>query len=51
MRLRDRLAARSLLLCAAAIAVAPALAAEAPRFGQPISPGDLASYRLRLSDS
>jgi mono/diheme cytochrome c family protein len=48
MRLRDRLAARSLLLCAAAIAVAPALAAEAPRFGQPISPGDLASWDISV---
>jgi mono/diheme cytochrome c family protein len=37
-----------LLLCAAMLVAAPALAAEAPRFGQAIAPGDLAPWDISV---
>jgi S-disulfanyl-L-cysteine oxidoreductase SoxD len=48
MRLRDHLGRRSALICAAAIAAAPVLAAEPPSFGQSVSPADLAPWDISV---
>jgi mono/diheme cytochrome c family protein len=43
MSMRDRV-----MLCAAMLLAAPALAAEGPRLGQPISPADLAPWDISV---
>jgi mono/diheme cytochrome c family protein len=49
MRSRDRFATPAAMICAAlVISTAPACGADAPRFGQPIAPADLAPWDISV---
>jgi S-disulfanyl-L-cysteine oxidoreductase SoxD len=48
MSMRERFVLRVSILCAVAILATPALAAEAPRLGQPIAPAELAPWDISI---
>jgi len=48
MRSRDHVTTAAAMICAALMLAAPAVAADTPAFGQPISPPDLAPWDISI---